>query len=123
MREAIAKRSFPCAIRRWFPRFTSSFESSSTRIRWAAFRALGELRNPKSADTIARYLEDRESGVRLEAVRSVGKTSPSEHAEELYRRMNPVEETDASVREEAWNVLQTTFTTLPLDQLPTWIQR
>ena len=82
-------------------------DADSTRIRWAALRALGELKDAKAADTIARYLEDRESGVRLEAVRALGKTSPAEHAGELYRRMNSVEETDSSVRDEAWNVLQT----------------
>ena len=124
LREAIAEALVPLRDPGMVPTLYRLLrEAGSARIRWAALRALGELRDPKTADTVARYLEDRESGVRLEAVRSLGKTSASEFGEELFRRMSPVEETDPSVREEAWNVLQTTFVALPLEQLPTWIQR
>ncbi len=124
LREAIAEAFIPLREPTVMPTLYKLLQDrNSARIRWAALRALGELRDPKSADTIARYLEDRESGVRLEAVRSLGKTSATEHAEELYRRMSQVEETDATVREEAWNVLQTTFTSMSLEQLPSWIQR
>lgn len=98
-------------------------ETSSVRIRWAALRALGELGDPQSADTIARYLDDRESGVRLEAVRAVGRTAPAEHAEELYRRLSPTVETDAIVREEAWKVLEASFARISLEQLPGWDNR
>ena len=123
-REALAEAMVPLREPELVPTLYRLLrEPGSVRIRWAALRALGELRDPKSADTIARYLEDRESGVRLEAVRALKKTSAPEHAEELYRRMNPVEETDVSVRDEAWNVLQTTFAKLPLEQLPAWATR
>ena len=124
LREALAEALIPLRDPDTLPTLYQLLrDRSSARIRWAALRALGEMGDPKAADTIARYLEDRESGVRLEAVRSLGKTSAAEHAEQLYRRMDPVEETDASVRDEAWNVLQSTFTKLPLEQLPTWVQR
>jgi HEAT repeat protein len=98
-------------------------ETSSVRIRWAALRALGELGDPKSADTIARYIEDRESGVRLEAIRALGRTSAAEHASQLYRRLNPAIEPDANVREEAWKVLEAAFPRISLEQLPDWASR
>lgn len=124
LREAIADAMIPLREASLIPTFYQFLgESGSTRLRWAALRALGELRDPKAADTIARYLEDRESGVRLEAVRSLGKTSAVEHAELLYRRTSVVEETDPSVRDEAWGVLQGVFAKLPLEQLPAWVQR
>lgn len=98
-------------------------ETSSVRVRWAALRALGEIGDPKSADTIARYLEDRENGVRLEAVRALGRTSVPDHAEELYRRLSPALEADQSVREEAWTVLQSAFAHISLELLPDWADR
>jgi HEAT repeat protein len=125
LREAIAEALVPLRDPEMVPTLYRLLrEAGSTRIRWAALRALGELGDPKAADTIARYLEDRESGVRLEAVRALAKTSAPEHAEELYRRMNAVEEIDPAVREEAWNVLKTTFPKLPLEQLPSfWVKQ
>lgn len=124
LREAIAESLIPLRDPEMLQTFYELLrERSSTRIRWAALRGLGELQDPKAADTIARYLEDRESGVRLEAVRSLEKTSAIEHADELYRRMNPVDERDASVRDEAWRVVQTTFAKLPAEQMPEWVKR
>ena len=124
LQEAVAEALIPLRDPEVLPAFHEMLRGrASTRMRWAAIRGMGELRDPKSADTIARYLEDRESGVRLEAVRSLGKTSPVEFAEELYRRTNPVEETDSAVRDEAWAVLQSSFARMPLEQLPSWLQR
>lgn len=124
LREAIAEAMIPLREPSLTPTLYQFLaEAGSTRLRWAALRALGDLGDPKAADTIARYLEDRESGVRLEAVRSLGRTSAAEHAEVLFRRMSPVEETDASVRDEAWAVLQPAFARLPIEQLPVWVQR
>lgn len=122
-REALAEALVPLRDPRMIPTLYRLLrESGSTRLRWAALRALGELRDPKTADTIGRYLEDRDSDIRHEAVRALGKTSAVEHAEQIYQRMGAVE-ADISVREEAWNVLQTTFAKLPLEQLPSWSQR
>lgn len=123
-REAVAEAFIPLREPTSLPTLYELLrEPGPARIRWAAIRALGELGDPKAADTISRYLEDSESGVRLEAVRALGKTSAGEYAEELYRRMNPVEETDPAVREEAWLVLRSGFEKMPLEQLAGWSTR
>ena len=133
LREAIVDAMVPLRESTLMPTFYRLLrETTSVRVRWAALRALGEIGDPRSADTIAGYLEDRENGVRLEALRALGnlktpgvsrETSAADHAEEIYKRMNPTFETDPSVREQAWAVLQPAFSGIALEQLPTWADR
>lgn len=124
LRESLVEAMVPLRSRPLMSTFYRLLrETSSVRIRWAALRALGELGDPQSADTIVRYLEDRENGVRLEAIRALGKTSPADHAEALYRRLSPANESDSNVRDEAWKVLEPAFAKLSLEQLPDWVRR
>lgn len=133
LREAIVDAMVPLREPALMPTFYRLLrETTSVRVRWAALRALGEIGEAKSGDTIAGYLEDRENGVRLEALRALGnlktasgsrETSAADHAEEIYKRMDPAFETDPSVREQAWAVLQPAFLGIALEQLPTWADR
>jgi HEAT repeat protein len=124
LREAVADALTPLREPSMLPLlYRLLSEGASTRIRWAALRGIGELRDPRTADTVARYLEDRDGGVRLAAVRALGKTSSVEFAEEIYRRTSAVEEPDPSVREEAWNVLRQAFSKMSVEQLAGWSNR
>lgn len=124
LREAVADALIPLREPTMLPLYYKLLsEGASTRIRWAALRGIGELRDPRTADTVARYLEDRESGVRLEAVRALGKTSSIEFAEEVYRRTSAVEEPDPSVRDEAWTVMRQAFAKMSVEQLAGWTNR
>lgn len=133
LREAIVDAMVPLREPTLMPTFYRLLrETTSVRVRWAAMRGVGEIGDPKSADTVAGYLEDRENGVRLEALRALGNLkgeSPSreapaaDHAEEIYRRMDPAKESDPSVREAAWLVLQPAFSGIATEQLPTWADR
>lgn len=99
--------------------------NESPRARRAALRALAELRIADTAPGIIAALDDAtdEPGVRLEAVNALGAIPTFDHAETLFRRLDPAAEPDTSVRQRAWEVLQQL---LPLASRPTlesWLTR
>jgi HEAT repeat protein len=95
----------------------------STQVRRSALKALGDMRDPNSVDLVINSLDDPDASVRLEAVEALGKVGSFEHAQALYRRLNPAEESDSSVRERAWRVLQALLPAAPKDQLSAWADR
>ncbi len=95
----------------------------SREVRRSALKALGELREPKVAEAIINSLEDPDNTVRLEAVEALGKIGTFEHAEMLYRSLNPNLEPDPSVRQRAWAVMTGLFPSAPQEQLADWADR
>ncbi len=92
-------------------------------VRRAVLRAMGELRDRRAADVIAQALNDDDAQVRLEAVNALGKTATFEHAESLYRLLQPTVEPDEAVRIAAWNTLASLFDSAPREQLAGWPDR
>jgi hypothetical protein len=74
-------------------------------IRQAALRGLQAIGDPGTADVIVSALNDPVAGVRLSAVRALRTTATFAHAKNLRDRLSPRVESDADVRDEAWNVL------------------
>jgi len=109
------------------PSLLSTFHSllrprETVAVRRAALKALGDLHDPNSVDLVINSLEDPDASVRLEAVEALGKVGSFEQAQALYRRLTS-EETDSSVRERAWRVLESMLPKAPKDQLPIWADR
>jgi HEAT repeat protein len=97
--------------------------SEAGPVRRAAVKALGELRRPEAADVLVNLLDDPDATVRLEAVEAIGKSGTFQHADAVYRRLSPSAESDRSVRERAWQVLEGMFPTMPAEQLSQWAER
>ena len=81
------------------------------KVRVAACRGLGQMESPAAregaAQAMARVVNnDSEPAVRLAAVTSLGLVGTFDQADTVYRRMNPREELDSSVRDTAWEVLR-----------------
>lgn len=99
--------------------------NESPRARRAALRALAELRIADTAPGIIAALDDAtdEPGVRLEAVNALGAIPTFDHAETLYRRLDPATEPDTSVRQRAWEVLQQLLPLASRSTLESWLTR
>jgi HEAT repeat protein len=94
------------------------------RVRRFALKALGELRDEKNSDAIAESLDDPDSSVRLEAVIALGKSAALQYADvQLYRRLDPNIEPDASVRAQAWTVIESVLPEMSKEQLTRWADR
>lgn len=81
-------------------------QNESVRVRRAALKGLGEIGDPKAADMIVPSLTDQQSAIRLEAVLAMGKVATVENADAIANRVDPQQESDESVRGEAWKVFQ-----------------
>ena len=97
---------------------------ASAALRRAALAALGEEAEPNLADLIVSQLDDPDPPVRAAAARALGATANTfEYAEALYRHLDPANEPDRAVRDEAWKQLQVFFPLAPKQQLAAWPDR
>lgn len=96
----------------------------SPEVLRALLGAVGELGDPQTADAIVNRMNHPDPGVRLAAVRALGKVSTSfEFQNALDERTNPQKEENEEVRNAAWLVLGEQFKNAPLEQLGVWEQR
>lgn len=97
----------------------------SARTRRAALRFIAELHEPDAAPTVIEVLQDpaNDPTVRLEAVSTLGAIPTFQHAETLYRRLDPATEPDAAIRQRAWLVLADLFPLATRAQLIAWNDR
>lgn len=96
------------------------------RVRRSLASALGEMGDPKLANTIVALFDDPDATVVLEAVRSLGKqnaVSSFEYAEKLYKLFEHGSTRPKEVQEEAWAVLSSLLPQAPDNQLPMWAER
>lgn len=90
----------------------------------ALLAAVGELGDPQTADAIVNRMNHPDPGVRLAAVRALGKVTTSfEFQNALAERVNPQREENEEVRNATWQVLAELFKKAPADQLGVWEQR
>lgn len=124
LRAALLEAMVPLRSSRLLDLFLKILEpATSPRLRRIALHGLGELGNRNTADTVATWLEDKDDGVRLEAVDALGKTAGFEYGEKLYARMNETVETNAQIRQRAWEVFNSLLPAAPIDQLQNWADR
>ncbi|HEX8339513.1 MAG TPA: HEAT repeat domain-containing protein [Tepidisphaeraceae bacterium] len=94
------------------------------RIRVSLLGALGEMRDPKLADSIAASLNDPQPDVRVAAIRGLGKVSNSaEWGERIFERTDATKEEVALVRQEAWELMKQLFGKATNRQLGAYAQK
>jgi HEAT repeat protein len=126
LREAAVEAMVPLREPTLFSTFVSLLRPNEpVAIRRHAVRGLGELRDPRLADTIVRVLDDprEDASVRLAAVDALGRISTFEQAGALYRRLDPQNEPSEAVRERAWLILESLFPHADEAQLAEWADR
>lgn len=126
LRAGLLEALVPLRRREMIPLAQSMLEPGQpVRVRRAAIRLLGELRDPNTAESIRAVLEsaDTEPGLRLDAVVALGTLPTFDQAEVLYRRTLPEVEPDATVRGRAWLLLSDLFDLANRQQLKAWSER
>jgi HEAT repeat protein len=118
--QAMASLDQPSLEKTFYHLLTSS-QPQAVR-RWA-IHGLSELKDANSLDLVINSLDDTDASVRLEAVSALANVGTFENGDLLYHRMNPTEEPDSSVRDQAWQVLSTLLAAAPAQQLSTWADR
>jgi HEAT repeat protein len=94
----------------------------SAAIRRLALKAIGAIGNPQSAGVLVSLLEDKDAGVRLEAVTALGNLpTASEYAEVLLTRLNA--EQEPSIRDKIWKVLESVFPDLSDQRLNNFVEK
>jgi HEAT repeat protein len=93
----------------------------SDPVRRASLQGLAALRDPRAADVVVAWLKkEPKPEERLEAVHAIGATGGIEQFETLYERMQPLNESDSSVRDAAWNVFQSLLPQATTEQINRW---
>jgi HEAT repeat protein len=119
--QAMASLDQP-SLEKTFYHLLTSTQSPAVR-RWA-IHGLSELKDANSLDLIINSLDDPDASVRLEAVSALANVGTFENGDLLYHRMNPTEEPDSTVRDQAWQVLSKLLTGAPAQQLSAfWADR
>ena len=83
----------------------TALKDPAATVRLSAIKALQELRQPASAAAVTPLTADPDRGVRLAAVAALGALGAPEHLETVLGRTDARVEPDATVRQQAWNVL------------------
>lgn len=92
--------------------------NESPEMRRLALKAIGEIGDPQSAEPIVAAMGDREGVVRLAAVTAMGNLSSAPtYVETLYHMLDDTQESDESVRTQAWRVMESIFPHLTPEQL------
>jgi HEAT repeat protein len=94
----------------------------SVGVRRGAIKGLGELRDARAADSVAACLDDPAGAIRLEAVDALNKLGSVEHVDALLERTGTAE-TDTSIRDRAWQVVESFLPKLNKDKLASLAER
>jgi hypothetical protein len=94
-------------------------ESDLTRR--AALKGIADLKDPNASDPVVAWLKKEPSpAVRREAITTLGAIGGTDQFQTLYQSMQPANESDASVREEAWRVFASLLPDASTAQVNRW---
>lgn len=107
-----------------FAQLLTADPRESVAVRRLAAQGLGAIGDPNMADLLVETMSEVGEGnapVRLECVKSLGSVANAfYYADALYRRMDPKFEPDATIRENAWQVMVKLFPIASRVQLEKW---
>jgi len=93
-------------------------------VRQAAARGIAAMGNPDNADLLVRQLGDLDAGVRRTVVESLARIAKTDvHLEALFARLDAKNESDATVRDKAWEGIRQILRTRPLEEQRRWVKR
>jgi HEAT repeat protein len=93
-------------------------------VRQAAARGIAALGKPENADLLVRHLADPDAGVRRTVVESLARIAKSDvHLEALFARLDAKNESDATVRDKAWEGVRQILRTRSVAEQRRWASR
>ena len=95
----------------------------SALVRAAALAGFGTLADTKADEIVADGLNDRDPTVRYAAARALQTVGTTQEAEQLFRLLNPREESDPDVRNAAWQSLEHLLDTGNVDFVSSFVGR
>lgn len=104
VREALLTAMGTLAEARFVPVIKQALKDPQARVRRAAVVALASFGQADLAETIEPYAADPDHGVRQAAISALGSLNGKEHLAVILRRTDPETETQAAVRQQAWDV-------------------
>lgn len=81
---------------------TDALKDTAASVRQAAVNGLAQLGQSGSASAISPLMADPDRGVRQTAIRATGALNGEKHLRGILQRTDPAAETDAGVRQQAW---------------------
>jgi len=93
-------------------------------VRQAAARGIAALGKPENADLLARHLADPDAGVRRTVVEALARIAKTDvHLEALFARLDEKNESDAAVRDKAWEGVRQILRSRSVGEQRRWASR
>lgn len=105
LREALLTAMGVLGDRAFAPCVKRALGEPAATVRLAAVAALQKLGQPDSAKMLAPLVEDADRGVRRAAIAAIGTIGGQAYLPTILKRTQPEVETDADVRQQAWETL------------------
>jgi len=105
VREALLAAMGAVGDESFVPVLQEAMKDSSAKVRLAAVGSLGRVGNGESAGRLVDLVGDGDRGVRQAAIAALGSLGDKEQLQAVLRRTQPVLETDAAVRQGAWEAV------------------
>lgn len=86
------------------PVMEAAMKDRAATVRMAAVNAMAKLRDARAEGALAALVSDSDRGVRQAAIVALGALGSQTHVTSILSRTDPKLETDAAVRQKAWDV-------------------
>jgi len=105
LREALLSGMGVVADEAFVPVLQGALQDSAATVRLAAVNSLAQLDHTESAALLAALTSDGDRGVRRAAIVALKTLDGQTHLQTLLQRTDPAAESDADVREQAWEAV------------------
>jgi len=125
LREQLLEAMALIADPQFAPIFVSGLASEKdAAVRQAAARGIAALGKPENAELLVRHLADPDAGVRRTVVESLARIAKTDaHLEALFARLDPKTESDATVRDKAWEGIKQILRSRSVAEQRRWASR
>ncbi len=122
LREQLLEAMARIADPQFAPIFVDGLASENVAaVRQAAARGIAALGKPENARLLIDHLSDQDTGVRRTVVDALARIAKSDHLEALFSRLDAKIESDAAVRDKAWDGIRQVLRGLQVNEQRAWI--